>query len=126
MTRKQSTRRRPAGRGPTRGRTTPHPPRDLGPPTPAPTTTAFDFSQVKLVVWDLDDTFWSGILAEGGIELRRGYVRAVKTLSRDGIINSICSNNDFQAAQRELVKAFQGALERFVRTELMPVARPRR
>ena len=25
-----------------------------------------DFSKVKLLVWDLDDTFWSGTLSEGG------------------------------------------------------------
>ena len=27
---------------------------------------------VRLVVWDLDETFWSGTLTEGGMSYRRG------------------------------------------------------
>jgi len=50
---------------------------------------------VRLVVWDLDETFWKGTVTEGGI---REYVQEhhdiVVELSRRGIINSICSKND--------------------------------
>lgn len=51
---------------------------------------------VRLVVWDLDETFWKGTLTEGGIQ---EYVRAhhdiVIELARRGIMSSICSKNDF-------------------------------
>lgn len=58
---------------------------------------------VRLVIWDLDETFWRGTLAEGGIE---AYVQAnhdlVVTLAERGIMNSICSRNDFAAVRRVL------------------------
>jgi FkbH-like protein len=114
--------RAPAGRRPATGRVTPSPPRRVGAPTPAPPRATIDFAKVKLVVWDLDDTFWSGILAEGGIELRRGYVQAVKTLSRNGIISSICSNNDLRAARRELEKA--GVWQHFVFPQIAWARKP--
>src|ERR1022692_907036 len=50
---------------------------------------------VRLVVWDLDDTFWQGTVTEGGINT---YVRehhdVVIELARRGIMSSICSKND--------------------------------
>jgi FkbH-like protein len=53
---------------------------------------------VRLVVWDLDETFWRGTLVEGGI---REYVQAhheiVVELARRGILSSICSKNDEQS-----------------------------
>ncbi len=52
-------------------------------------------SAVRLVIWDLDETFWQGTLSEGGVER---YIEAnhdaVIELSRRGIMNSICSKND--------------------------------
>jgi FkbH-like protein len=49
---------------------------------------------VRLVVWDLDDTFWGGTLSEQGIAWRAENAETVRELSRRGIINSICSKND--------------------------------
>lgn len=50
---------------------------------------------VRLVIWDLDETFWRGTVTEGGI---REYVQAhhdiVIALARRGIMSSICSKND--------------------------------
>ncbi len=50
---------------------------------------------VRLVIWDLDETFWKGTISEGGIS---AYVQAhhdiVIALARRGIISSICSKND--------------------------------
>ena len=54
-----------------------------------------DFSRIKLVIWDLDDTFWQGILSEGEINPIHENCILVKELSRRGIVNSICSKNDF-------------------------------
>ena len=49
---------------------------------------------VRLVIWDLDETFWGGTLSEGGITWRPENAAIVIELSRRGIINSICSKND--------------------------------
>ncbi len=49
---------------------------------------------VRLVVWDLDDTFWHGTLSEGGITYRRELHDVVVALARRGIVSSICSKND--------------------------------
>ena len=49
---------------------------------------------VRLVIWDLDETFWSGTLTEGGITYNKAAHDAVVTLARRGIVSSICSKND--------------------------------
>jgi FkbH-like protein len=61
-----------------------------------------DVSTVKLVIWDLDDTFWRGTLSEGGITARTDTREAVIALSRQGIVNSIASNNDLEPVRRVL------------------------
>lgn len=53
-----------------------------------------DFKQIKLVIWDLDDTFWKGILTEGGVEPVKDNIKLIKILTDNGIVNSICSKND--------------------------------
>ena len=50
---------------------------------------------IKLVVWDLDETFWTGTLSEGGARIPEDNVQLVKDLTDCGIINSICSKNEF-------------------------------
>ncbi len=61
-------------------------------------------NKVKLVIWDLDETFWKGTLAEEGITpiARNGEI--VRELSRRGIINSISSKNDPEQAKARLVE----------------------
>lgn len=58
---------------------------------------------VRLVIWDLDDTFWKGTITEGGI---REYVQKhhdiVVELARRGIMSSICSKNDFATVEKVL------------------------
>lgn len=54
---------------------------------------------VKLVVWDLDDTFWQGTLAEGGILPIPRNMDLVRELARRGIVSSICSKNEPQAVE---------------------------
>ncbi len=58
---------------------------------------------VRLVVWDLDETFWSGTLSEGGHTYRREVHDIVVELARRGIVSSICSKND-QAAVQEILE----------------------
>lgn len=53
--------------------------------------------KVKMVVWDLDNTLWKGILSEDGADgiiLNHEMVSIIKELDAKGIINSIASKND--------------------------------
>ena len=57
---------------------------------------------VKLVVWDLDDTFWRGTLSEGPVVIDPTRSDLVRTLNRRGIVNAICSKNDLAPVRAEL------------------------
>jgi FkbH-like protein len=55
---------------------------------------------IRLVVWDLDETFWRGTLTEGGISaFVAEHEQIVIELANRGIMNSICSKNDFDAVK---------------------------
>jgi FkbH-like protein len=59
----------------------------------------------KCVVWDLDDTIWRGTLAEDGREglmLNPGALAAIIELDRRGMLQSISSKNDPDAAMTAL------------------------
>jgi hypothetical protein len=43
---------------------------------------------VRLVIWDLDETFWSGTLTEGGIVYNEATHNIVLELARRGIMVS--------------------------------------
>lgn len=59
--------------------------------------------KVKVVVWDLDDTVWSGVLLEDErVTLRPGVVEVVRTLDERGILQSVASKNDHDAAMAKL------------------------
>jgi FkbH-like protein len=57
---------------------------------------------VRLIIWDLDETFWHGTLVEGGIKAIDKNHDLVIELCRRGIMNSICSRNDYEPIQRLL------------------------
>ena len=62
-----------------------------------------DSVRIKLVVWDLDNTLWEGVLAEGGgKDLRPGAREAVLELDRRGIVQSVASKNDERPALARL------------------------
>ena len=61
-------------------------------------------AQVKLVVWDLDDTFWRGTLSEGGIEYVQAHHELVIALAQRGIMSSICSKNDHETVRHQLAQ----------------------
>jgi FkbH-like protein len=53
---------------------------------------------LKGVVWDLDDTLWTGVLAEGdAVALRPEAAALVRTLDERGVLQSIASRNDEHA-----------------------------
>lgn len=61
-----------------------------------------DIKSIKLIVWDLDDTFWSGTLSEGDVVLSHENADLIVKLTDCGIINSICSKNDFEPTKQRL------------------------
>lgn len=61
--------------------------------------------KIKLVIWDLDETFWQGTLSEGEIKIVQKNVDIVKELTRRGFVNSISSKNDFETAKKKLTEA---------------------
>lgn len=61
--------------------------------------------KIKCVVWDLDHTIWSGVLLEGdALTLRPGVRELVELLDRRGILQSIASRNDADAAWAQVEK----------------------
>lgn len=58
--------------------------------------------KIKLIIWDLDDTLWSGTLSEGGAQLSEIHRQLIVDLTDAGIINSICSKNDYESTKTEL------------------------
>lgn len=68
---------------------------------------------VKLVIWDLDETLWSGTLSEGPVTVRAEFREIVRQLNRRGIINSLCSKNDLEAVRARLM-AEDGLWDEFV------------
>ncbi|MET9819703.1 HAD-IIIC family phosphatase [Streptomyces sp. NPDC006355] len=60
---------------------------------------------VKCVVWDLDNTIWDGVLLEDGdVKLRPGVVDVLRTLDERGILHSVASRNDHDAAMAKLAE----------------------
>jgi FkbH-like protein len=63
--------------------------------------------RVKCVVWDLDNTVWDGVLLEDRqVALRAGVIDVIRTLDARGLLHSVASRNDFDAAMRQL-RAFR-------------------
>lgn len=59
--------------------------------------------KIKCIVWDLDNTLWTGTLAENeSVSLKNNVVEIIKELDRRGILNSICSKNNFDIAMKKL------------------------
>lgn len=64
----------------------------------------YQFDKIKLIIWDLDETFWQGVLSEGEVVIPDKNIELIKALTDIGIVNSICSKNYPEPAQKELDK----------------------
>ena len=60
--------------------------------------------KVKCIIWDLDETFWQGTLSEGAVYVPERIALLLRHLTDAGIVNSICSKNDYGKTKRELEK----------------------
>lgn len=76
----------------------------------------YSFDKIKLVIWDLDETFWSGVLSEGAVDIPEQNIKLVKRLTDIGIVNSICSKNDLSSVKNKLQE--EGILDLFVFTSV--------
>lgn len=61
-----------------------------------------DYNKVKLVIWDLDETFWNGVLSEGDVAIPEGNRVLIRDLVDSGVMCSICSKNDEAAVDEKL------------------------
>ena len=59
--------------------------------------------KIKAVVWDLDNTVWNGILTEDKeVVLNDEVCSIMLELDRRGILQSVCSKNDYDDAMKKL------------------------
>lgn len=63
-----------------------------------------DIKKIKLVIWDLDNTLWDGTISEMKVSLSDRNRKLIIELTERGIVNSICSKNDWDVAKNELEK----------------------
>jgi methoxymalonate biosynthesis protein len=72
---------------------------------------------VKCLVWDLDNTLWTGTLLEGDqLELRPGVLDVLRELDRRGVLHAVASRNDHDPAWAQLERL--GVAEYFVAAEI--------
>ncbi len=67
---------------------------------------------VRLVIWDLDDTFWHGTLSEGAVTHNARNAAIIDALNQRGIVNAICSKNNHEPVEAELRAA--GLWDKFI------------
>lgn len=75
-----------------------------------------NIERIKLVIWDLDDTFWHGTLSEGDVQVNPQNISLVNNMLDAGVVCSICSKNDEQSTNEYL--ASNGLQELFVFTSI--------
>ena len=56
---------------------------------------SLDFSKIKLVIWDLDNTFWKGIISETAIEPIDSHLQLVRRIKANFFINHPDSWREF-------------------------------
>ena len=61
-----------------------------------------DLKKIKLVIWDLDDTLWTGTLSEENVEIKDDIIEFINSTLDMGIVHSICSKNDYQETRKKL------------------------
>jgi FkbH-like protein len=87
-------------------------------PAAAPTRAAAQ-PLAKVLVWDLDETLWTGTLAEDGpdgVTPRPEAVAAIKALDARGLLQSVASKNDMAEGLEALRR--HGLLDYFLHPEI--------
>ena len=65
----------------------------------------YDITKAKLIIWDLDNTFWNGTLTEGEVSFVPEIISFIEELTTKGIMNSICSKNDFENVRNKFINS---------------------
>lgn len=52
------------------------------------------FTDIKLIIWDLDETFWQGTLSDGAVSIPEEHKQLIHNMADAGVVSSICSKND--------------------------------
>lgn len=63
--------------------------------------------KIKLVVWDADNTLWDGSVYytdKKAVQIKPGTQAALKELDKRGIINTLCSKNEYKDVEAMLKK----------------------
>ncbi len=63
---------------------------------------AVDISKLKLIIWDLDETFWKGTISEQKVAPVKQACDLVLMCAKKGIISSVCSKNDREPCLEKL------------------------
>lgn len=59
--------------------------------------------EVKCLIWDLDNTLWSGVLSENDeVSLKPEIINIIKELDARGILQSVASKNNYEDAWQKL------------------------
>ena len=58
----------------------------------------YQFEKIKMIIWDLDETFWKGTLSEEDVMIPEENRSLIRKLTDAGIVNCICSKNDEEHA----------------------------
>lgn len=75
---------------------------------------------VKLIIWDLDDTFWRGTLSEGEVEALADNLELVRATAARGLVHSIVSKNDLAPVEAKLTELGVRDLFVFLRVSWQP------
>lgn len=70
------------------------------------------YGKIKLIIWDLDETFWNGTFSEGEVDCPDTHKELLRLTTETGIVNSICSKNDEALTKAKLSEL--GVLDYFV------------
>ena len=71
-----------------------------------------DLKNIKLVIWDLDETLWSGVISENTEKMPEENITLIRNMIDCGVMCSICSKNDETIVKDFLVE--KGIWELFV------------
>jgi len=75
---------------------------------------------IKLLIWDLDDTFWQGTLSEGDVTAVAGHLALVRDTAARGLVHTIVSKNDLAPVEEKLRELGLRDLFVFLRVSWQP------
>jgi FkbH-like protein len=75
---------------------------------------------IKLLIWDLDDTFWQGTLSEGAITAVEENLALVRATAARGLVHTIVSKNDLAPVEAKLTELGIRDLFVFLRVSWQP------